>query len=504
MKTLKLNSFALFCCLMILVLLSCNQSWLDPLPEDKLIEEDSTFIDPANAGRFVNACYNQLLQWNTSTFSWIGMSSITSDNADKGSDAGDLGTDKDQMDLITYTPTSLSVSEVWTGNFNGVTRCNQALDNIPKYAINENLKSRLLSEAHFLRALFYFNLVRCYGNIPLIDGVIDADKPSDLEKATTQVSASVIYAFIENDLNLVIKTLPTNDQYTGENTGRATKGAATALLAKVYMYEEKWEQAMDLTNQIIGGSVGSYALVSDYSTIWREIGENSSESLFEIQGRGIDPNYGVQGYVACQSARGDVKYADGAVAESGWGFNTPSEDLEAAYEPGDLRKNATIFHKSDTLWDGAIVSSAVANPRYNYKAYISRTQESFNGNDWESGKNIRILRMGEIYLINAEAANELGQTSQAMESLNMVRNRAGLGNSSASSQSELREAIWKERRVELAMEHDRFFDIIRQGRAGQILRAHGKNFEDGKNEIFPIPQSEIDASDGKLIQNPGY
>jgi len=491
------GSFALY-------LSSCSDSWLDPAPEDQLIQQDSTFINSENAVKFVNACYNQLLQWNTTTFSWIGMSSITSDDADKGSDPGDLGTDKDQMDNITYTPTSLSVAEVWSGNYNGISRCNQAIDNIPKYDISQSLKERYIGEAKFMRAFYNFNLVRCYGDIPLIDGLIDANNPADLEKAVTRAPVSQVYAFIVQDLTDAMNVLPTVDQYDEADKGRATKGAAMGLLAKVKMYQKEWQDAYDLTEQIISGSAGSYALADDYAAIFRETGENGPESLFEIQGRGINPNSGIQGYMATQAPRGAVKYPDNTAALTGWGFNTPSEDLENAFEPGDVRKNATIMHRLDTLWDGAVIQNSVANPRYNYKAYVSKKLESFNGNDWESNKNVRILRMGEIYLINAEAANELGNPAKAQSSLNAVRQRAGLGDTPASSQTDLREAIWKERRVELAMEHDRFFDLVRQGRAGEVLRAHGKEFVDGKNEVFPIPQTEINASNFLLTQNPGY
>ena len=145
----------------------------------------------------------------------------------------------------------------------------------------------------------------------------------------------------------------------------------------------------------------------------------------------------------------------------------------------------------------------MANPRYNYKAYVSKNQE-INYDDWSSGKNIRILRFGEILLINAEAANELDQPGPAKISLNKVRNRAGLADTGASSKDDIRNAVWKERRVELAMEHDRFFDLVRQGRAGVVLRAHGKNFIDGVHEHFPIPQSQILLSGGQIKQNPGY
>lgn len=491
------GSFALY-------LSSCSDSWLDPAPENQLIKQDSTFINSENAVKFVNACYNQLLQWNTTTFSWIGMSSITSDDADKGSDPGDLGTDKDQMDNLTYTPTSLSVAEVWSGNYNGISRCNQAIANVPKYDISESLKNRYIGEAKFMRAIYNFNLVRCYGDIPLIDGLIDANSPADLEKAVTRAPTADVYAFIVQDLTDAMNSLPTVDEYDVADLGRATKGAAMGMLAKVKMYQGEWQDVLDLTDQIIAGDVGNYALVADYATIWREVGENSEESLFEIQGRGINPNSGVQGYFATQGPRGAVKYPDNSAALTGWGFNTPSEDLENAYEVGDLRKNATIMHRLDTLWDEAVIQNSVANPRYNYKAYVSKKLEAFNGNDWESNKNVRILRMGEVYLMNAEAANELGNAALAASSLNAVRQRAGLSDTPAASQADLRLAIWKERRVELAMEHDRFFDLVRQGRAGAVLRAHGKEFVDGKNEVFPIPQTEINASNLKLTQNPGY
>jgi hypothetical protein len=505
MKTIKNIIVALPICL-IFFLSSCSESWLSPAPVNQLITQDSTFLIPENAEKFVNACYNQLLQWEESTFSWIGVSSITSDDADKGSDPGDTGADKNLMDDLTYTSESLSISEVWSGNFNGVTRCNQALANVPKYSIDETFKARLLGEAKFLRAFYYFNLVRCFGDVPLVDGVIDANNPSDIDKAFTRAPKASVYALMESDLNDAINVLPIVDEYDAKDIGRATKGAAMALLAKVSLYEQKWQVVLDLTDNIIDGSAGNYTLVPDYSTIWREAGENSTESLFEIQGRGISPIAAVQQYSEVQSPRGTnaIKYSDGTAALGGWGFNTPTTDLENAYEPGDLRKAATIMHKGDTLWDGAILQNSAANDRYNYKAYVSKRMESFSGDASHTSKNVRILRMGEVYLLNAEAANELGNIPKAQASLNAVRHRAGLGDTPASNQADLRDAIWKERRVELAMEHDRFFDLVRQGRAGAVLRAHGKNFVDGKNEVFPIPQSEIDASLDRYTQNTGY
>jgi hypothetical protein len=505
MKTIKYIIPAFSIC-MLYLLSSCSDTWLDPANPNQIITEDTTFTIPANAEKFVNACYTNLLQWQETTFSWIGVSSITSDDADKGSDPGDTGADKNLLDDLSYTSEGLSFGEVWAGNYNGVTACNQAIAQVPQFNIDESLKNRLIGEAKFLRALYYFNLVRCFGEVPLVDKVIDANNPSDIEKAFTRAPVSAIYSFMEQDLNDAINSLPIVDNYEPKDIGRATKGAAMGLLAKVSLYEKKWQPVLDLTDQIISGEAGDYSLVSDYSTIWREIGENSTESLFEIQGRGISPIASVQQYSEVQGPRGTnaIKYQDGTPAVGGWGFNTPTADLDNAYEPGDLRKKATIMHKGDTLFDGAILQNGAANDRYNNKAYVSKTMESYSGDASHTSKNVRILRMGEVYLLNAEAANELGNTSKAQSSLNAVRHRAGLGDTPASNQADLRNAIWKERRVELGMEHDRFFDLVRQGRAGEVLRAHGKNFVDGKNEIFPIPQKEIDASLGRYTQNPGY
>lgn len=487
---------------------SCSKSYLNPAPQNTVQQNDSIYTDPKGAAKFLAACYTNLLQWNESSFSWLGLTSITSDDADKGSDPGDLGGDKDQLDAITYSATTGSIAEGWAGNYNGVSNCNQAILNIGLYAnLNQGLKERYIGEAKFLRAYYYFNLVRMFGDVPLVDTVLNSEDPADVVKAATRVPEADIYAFIELDLKAAMAVLPTNDQQAASDVGHATKGAAAGLLAKVSLYEKKWQQAFDLSQGIMQGKYGTYGLVSDYSTIWREIGENSKESLFEVQSKIGVPDAGVQQYTAVQGIRAatfkKVGQTGTVSAYSGWGFNVPSEDLDKAYEPGDKRRKATIIHIGDTLFDGVILTSA-ANPRYNYKAYVSVFDETYDGDGDNTNKNVRLLRMGDIVLINAEAANELGNAGVATASLNLIRHRAGLNPTTASGQDGLRAAIWKERRVELAMECDRFFDLIRQGRAAEVLNALGKKFTKGKNEHFPVPQVEIDATDGKMQQNPGY
>jgi len=226
------------------------------------------------------------------------------------------------------------------------------------------------------------------------------------------------------------------------------------------------------------------------------VGEFSSESIWEVNAIGTTPNRGLQGYFVVQAPRGA-----GAL---GWGFNTPSQDLVNAYEPGDERKNATIIFSGTTLWDGYHVSVLAPNPYYNYKSYVSKTQESFNGEDWETNKNLRVLRLGEMYLIKAEAENELGNIQNARDALDMVRNRAGLGNTTANTQAALRDAIRRERRVEMAFEHDRMFDLRRTGLAESVLTAHGKPYQSPKHDLFPIPLNQILLSGGRLQQNFGY
>ncbi len=470
--------------LILFTFISCNDNeFLNVNPSVETPEQ--ALSSPTAATELVNAVYNKFLDWGESTFSWIGVSSITSDDANKGSDPGDTGGDKDLLDALTFTSTSLSFNEVWENNYQGIARANQALKYLPNLDIDDVLKQRLIGETKFLRSIFYFRLVRMFGGVPLIKSVPDIQNQDDINVANTRATRQEVYDFIIKDLDEASKNLPAS--YSGNDIGRATKGAALTLLAKVNMYQENWQEVYDLTNQVMGMG---YSLTPDYSEIWREIGENNEESIFEIQARGETPNLGVQGYSVSQGARGAGGW--------GWGFNTPTQDLADAYEPGDTRRDATIIFRGETLWDGLLVPNTVSNPMYNQKAYVSKTDETFDGDDWNSNKNVRILRYAEVLLMNAEAALYVG--GDAATPLNMVRHRAGLGDAPVVDIM----AVWKERRVELAFEHDRYFDLVRQGRAGEVLRAQGKNFVDNKNELFPIPQNQIDLSGGLLVQNPGY
>jgi hypothetical protein len=440
------------------------------------------------APRLTGGVYSKLYDWDVHTFSWIGVSSITSDDADKGSEPGDAGTDKDQLDAWTFGPSSFSFNELWVGLFDGIGRAAYAIKYIQEMNLPEADKQRYIAESKLLRAYFYFNLVRTFGGVPKIDKVLESQE--DVAEASTRATEAEIWAFIEQDATEAMASLPLT--VPSSENGRVTKYAAMALLAKASLYQEKWSAAKSYADQIINS--GKFGLLDDYAQIWREAGEWSVESIWEVNavGGGTQPK-GVQQYTNVQDIR-----------PRGWGFNTPSADLANSYDPADERKAATIMFRGQTLWDGEVFSNSAPNERYNYKPYVSRTLETWGGDQDQTNKNYRIFRYGEILLIKAEAEMELNNLTDAKDALDLIRVRAGLAKTTASTQEELREAIYQERRWEMAMEHDRTFDLRRTGRAGQVLRAHGKAFQDGKHELFPIPQIQIDRSSGKLTQNPGY
>ena len=473
----------------ILMSVSCKKSFLQEAPRTVTIND--LINNPGDgAQRLIGSVYSKLYDWEVHSFSWIGITSITSDDADKGSDPGDSGTDKDLMDAWTFDATNLSFDEVWSGNFEGIGRATYVLKFIPGMNIAAQDKDRYIGEAKLLRAYFYWNLVRTFGGVPKIDHVLESQ--ADIQSASIRVSATEIYAFIEEDLNDAIAKLPVT--ISASENGRVSKGAARALLAKVSLYQQKWGQAKAMCDAIITG--GQYALLPNVATIWREVGEFSSESIWEVNAIGTTPNKGISGYFLVQAPRG----AGGL----GWGFNTPTTDLYNAFEPGDQRRAATIIQRGQTLWDGFIVNSGAPNQYYNYKSYVSKTMETFNGDDYNTNKNLRIFRYGEILLIKAEAENELNDTTASKNALNQLRVRAGLGPINAINKATLRNNIYKERRVEMAFEHDRMFDLRRTGRASAVLQALGKPYISPKHDLFPIPQHQIDLSAGRITQNPGY
>lgn len=469
---------------------SCSDEFIDVQPTEKIPESalGEIYNNNEGANNLVTSIYAKFLDWNMSTFAWIGVTSIVSDDADKGSSPSDSGSDKDVLDALNFNPATPSFKELFAANYQGINRCNQALKYLPQLdKSDESLRKRLIGEAKFLRAFMYFTLVRSFGGVPLVDHVPVTGVEADKLMTLTRKSKEEIYAFIEQDLKDAITALPDKSSYGATDKGRASIGAAHALLAKVYLYQKKWQLAADQANLVTG-----YSLTPVFQDIYKVSGENNAESVFEINGTGGTSGRAIQQYSQVQGARGTTGW--------GWGFATPTQGLYDAYAANDTRRDATIIHRDMTLYDNYYVGPNTENKFYNYKAYSSNYRDQAS-----TDVNIRYLRYAEVLLIKAEAMNELGQTSAAITSLNEVRQRAGIGNTPAVSQADVRADIWKQRRLELAFEHDRWFDLVRTGQAQAAMAADGgKVFKVGIHEVFPLPQDFIAEAGGLSAQNPGY
>ena len=483
----------------------CSSSFLDVPPYSQMSPEDYFSSTPDAPTALVNATYNALLQTNMHGFPWIGVASITSDDASKGSTPGDTGTDKLDLDNFTFDATAISFDNVWEANYIGIIRANYAINTIPTLDIDETKKRRLVGEASFLRAYFYWNLWRCFGGVPLITFVPDPSSEEQKEISRTRATSSQVYNHILSDLDVAVKSLPSLSQLPSQELGRATSGAALALRSKVFLYGGRWEEAAIDARSVI--SQGVYSLSTPYEDIWREVGENSSGSIFEVQCRGLTPATAIGGFTETQGVRGMF----------GWGFNTPTSSLKDIYDPADVRPSAIFIEAGQTLWDGQRVISPTENTYYNYKAYVSKISESATVDSWQTNKNYRVLRYADILLILCEALWHIDPDSNDIYTyLSAIRQRAGLAAVTAddyTTSQDLLDAILLERRREMAMEYDRFFDLIRQGQLYDPLipisaLGEGSNpdsrFSWPRNALFPIPEKQIQLSGGSLKQNPEY
>jgi starch-binding outer membrane protein, SusD/RagB family len=495
----------------LLIISACSSDFLDVPVQGK----GTAATDPALAENLVTGVYNSLISGDafgsgdTHGIAFISTTNIMSDDADKGSTPADQRGIIGDLDEFTHGPTNIFVGSLWSGHFGAIAKCNQALKALETSQVEEATKKRWIGEVRFLRGYYYFNLVRYFGGVPAVLRVPEsADDANKDETFQTRASAEEIYSIIISDLQYAVDNTPLRN---ATQKGRVNKGMSQAMLAKVYMYRKDWQKVLDLTTAVINS--GQYALLDDYAKIWRFEGNNSSESVFEIQtGTFNNTDFGVRGYCVWQGPRVGGK---GGWTDLGFGFCTPSRDFVNSYAPGDKRRLSTVIeiddsgtHKGTILFDGYRIPSkdSIENYFYNYKAYHSelRTIEPFLGNRDNKQKNIHILRFADVILMQAEAANELNNPGIAINNVNRLRKRAGLSDINASGGQALREAIWNERRYELAMEHDRFFDIVRQGRADILMKAAGKNFVKGKHELLPIPALQIELSGGRLSQNPLY
>jgi len=460
---------------------------------------------------FLFSAYDALRAYNYVSDGFMVVTSIRSDDADKGSTPTDGGADVIAMDNFPAL-TNGRVNSLWTEYFTMINRCNTIIDQVNNNAeiiATPEAKLQAEAEARFLRAYSYFVLVRAFGRVPKID------KIQPVTSNIPQSSPAEIYAFIESDLQYAAANLPIS--WDKKFIGRSTKGTANGILAKVYLYQQKWAMAMATANLVM--TSGQYDLSTPYNTIFGEAGENSKESVFEIQGTAsaqVQTANGIQ-YASIQGTRGNnVEW------NRGWGWNSPSAVLEAAYEPGDPRKARTILYSSIagttnyTVYgqEAPLYPTIVPNLKYNHKVLAHPSYIAMYNTRGSWWMNVRILRYADVVLMYAEAANELGGTANignALTALNSVRARARganttiLPNVTTTDQTALRNAIRQERRVELAMEHERFFDIVRWGIDQEAMVVAGKTgYNPNRDRLLPIPQQQIDLSKGVLTQNPGY
>ncbi|WP_243347773.1 RagB/SusD family nutrient uptake outer membrane protein [Parabacteroides sp. FAFU027] len=495
----KYISVALFAAL----LSACSSDFLTKVPEDS-INTSNFFQTEADAIAAINGAY-QPLQWPKLYNMRMWTTDIMAGNSIVGAGGGTDGIEtQDEANFITSTDNQ-GVLDLWRGPWPGILRTNIILQKVPGMSISENVKNRVLGEAYFLRAHYYFILVRFFGDVPL---VLTPVTPGDDLRPSRAPKADV-YTQIISDLNKAIELLPTKEEYSTADLGRATKGAAVGTLAKVYLTLGNWQQTVDLCDQV---KTLGYSLNANYGDNFNPATENSQESLFEVQHSGKTTfdfwsNENQASWLSTFTGPRGSNMVDG-----GWGWNQPTQEFVDSYETGDKRKDVTVFYEGCPKFDGQDYKKAYSLTGYNLRKFVV-TKTVTGGAYDNSPLNFPVLRYADVLLMKAEALNELGRTTDAQlastdanATLNKVRARAGLADVVGLSQNDLRNKILHERRMELAFEGQRWFDLIRvqNGQYGiDFLHSIGKSNMSSKFLLMPVPQKERDANPN-LTQNTGY
>ncbi|WP_345229989.1 RagB/SusD family nutrient uptake outer membrane protein [Olivibacter ginsenosidimutans] len=408
----------------------------------------------------------------------------------------------DRVALWNYniTPTNTFIGGIWASAYTGIQRSNVVLNRVPPIAMDETLKNQYLGEALFLRALHYFNLVRFYGDVPIV-----LDEVTSLENVEVpRSSLEEVYQQIETDLTQAIAQLPST--YTGSDVGRATKGAATGLLAKVYLTRAGndanspyWEKAAQQAKAVI--DMGIYDLWENYSQVFALENRGGKESVFEVEYvTDLTGNNFTTGYAPRGSA---------IVPGSGSGILRVSKDLFDTFEDQDSRKAVTFLTSYTNPSNGALVQLSVDNTDPALAVSFWKLADLTSTIGGAGGKSFPLLRYSDILLIYAEALNEAngGPTAAAYEAINKVRNRAKLKPLSGLDKAAFKTAVLAERRKEFCFEGNRWFDLAR---TGQLVEAVKNENSFGRNAViqdfntrFPIPQREMDVN-SSLVQNEGY
>jgi hypothetical protein len=467
---------------------ACSEDYIDVTSEDP--NSENFFNSQADYENALIAAYD-LLQ---SSYINVMLGEIASDNTLAGGESATDVIGIQQIDDMIHTPINDQLTDLWRWMFAGVNRANYIMEFQDKTDFPD--KPRVIGETRFLRAYYYFELVKFFGDVPL---VVDQRFLFGDQFEVDRTPKAEVYAQIELDLLFAIDNL----EYTTPDVGRATKGSAQALLGKVYLFQQKYSESAAVLDDLI--TSGPYSLVADYSTIFENDNENNSESVFEIQ---YSDEEGA-GFGCLQCSEGNVAVGfngirnfNGPTFDSGFSFNVPTQEVVDLFDPTDPRKDTAILDiDAFAAANGATFAIGFEHTGFFNRKYIARQGDLNTGDaNLTNPNNYRAIRLADVYLMAAEAYNSgnLGD-AQAQTYLNLVRSRVGLSNVQVSG-SALTDAIFLDRRLELVGEGHHFFDLVRTGRAAAEI----DGFVAGKHEVFPIPLEEILLAGNRWEQNPNY
>ena len=487
MRTIKITS-VLFVFIFAIVT-SCSDDFVDVESPDPNSED--FFNDEGDYQDALIGAYD-LLQ---SSYINVMLGEIASNNTLAGGESANDVIGIQQIDDMIHTPVNQQLRDIWGWMYSGVNRANYIMEFQDKTDFPD--KDVVLAQARFLRAYYYFELVKWFGDVPFaVDKRIQFGDQFELDRTPK----AEIYAQLESDLIFASENLPVS--WEEAETGRATKGSAQALLGKIYLYQEKFSDAANTLEQVIAGP---YSLVADYNTIFEQEGENNEESIFEVQytdkeGAGFGCLQCSEGNVAV--GFNGIRNYSGPVFDSGFSFNVPTQEAVDQYEEGDLRKDVAIL--DIVTWsaeNGSTYAEGYEHTGFYNRKYIARQGDLNTGDaNLTNPNNYRAIRLADVLLMAAEAYNRGGiDDGKAQTYLNLVRVRAGLPESNETGTA-LTSLIYQERRLELLGEGHQFFDLVRTGRAAQEIQG----FTSGKHELFPIPSIEIELAGDRWAQNPGY
>ena len=451
-----------FLLLLSLIVTSCNDfTTIAPTSQATL---ETSLRSASDFELAVNSVYSALMLRGNYGLNYILTQEMRADNADNCGGPTGLSASLEEIDTFSELPINDNIEVVWRDSYVGINRANAILERIDDANINGDIKNRIKGEALFLRSLYYYHLALTFGNIPL-----RLESTTSPNETLSQVSADEVFNQIISDLMQAEDLLPAT--FSGEDVGRATSGAAATLLAKVLLFTGDNQGAEQALRRIVNSNV--YSLLNDFNNIWGAENENNAESIFEVQFR--------SGGTGTGSPYVDMYTPSPAGAGGGNAIQDATDNLFNTFEDGDLRRDATIFFDDGNMF---------------VKKY-----EGDTFTELDSDLNFMVFRYADVLLMLAEA---IGESEEAYNLINQVRVRAGLNPIDGTTTGTFEEKLLRERRVELAFENHRWYDLLRFGVAKSVMSEFLNLSESDITLLYPIPQREIDVSNGNLVQNPEH